>query len=113
METVQLENIKEYKPVITDMKALADTILFKMDSDFSDIETFEFKCANGLLIQIEAEYKGFDYRTILLRQVYVMNDDLVGFSDYENELRGLLIDGISDLNFNSEEYFYNNTKMFG
>lgn len=112
MEIIQLSNITEYKPVITDMKALADAILAKMDSDYCDIETFDFKCDNVFKIEIEAEYKGFDYRTIVLKQVYVMNDDLVGFPEYENELRGFLIDGISDLNYESEEYFYNNTNMF-
>lgn len=112
MKTIQLENIKEYKPVITDMKGLAGTILSKMDSDFSGIETFEFERKNGLRIEIEADYRGFDYRTILLKQVYVMNKDLETLSDYENELRGFLIDGISDLNCESENYFYNNTKMF-
>ncbi|GAB6121125.1 hypothetical protein [Dysgonomonas termitidis] len=111
METIRLDNITEYRPVIRDFNSLADMIISKMDGNYSGYKTFEFECGNGIKIQVEADYKGFNTRVIALKQIYIMSEDLEAFAEYEDCLKELLTDRISDLNYNAEQGYYSSNQI--
>lgn len=104
-------DIQDFKPCLTDESI--DKLVKLIMSDL-DIYSYEgrrrrsFECTNGIRIDIEANYRGSKYRSIQLKNVYVMykvDDDWKSIEEYEGRLNSLLSDGIGELNYKEEEEY--------
>ena len=108
-------DIQDFKPCLTDESI--DKLVKLIMSDL-DIYRYEghrlrsFECTNGIRVDIEANYRGSKYRSIQLKNVYVMyndGDDYRSIEEYEETLNSLLSDAIGELNYKEEEeYEYEN-----
>lgn len=104
-------DIQDFKPCLTDESI--DKLVKLIMSDL-DIYSYEgrrrrtFECTNGIRVDIEANYRGSKYRSIQLKNVYVMykvDDDWKSIEEYEGRLNSLLSDAIGELNYKEEEEY--------
>ena len=104
-------DIQDFKPCLTDESI--DKLVKHIMSDL-DIYSYEghrlrsFECTYGIRVDIEANYRGSKYRSIQLKNVYVMyndGDDYRSIEEYEGTLNSLLSDAIGELNYKEEEEY--------
>lgn len=104
-------DIQDFKPCLTDESI--DKLVKLIMSDL-DIYSYEghrlrsFECTNGIRVDVEADYRGSAYRSIQLKNVYVMyndGDDYRSIEEYEETLNSLLSDAIGELNYKEEEEY--------
>lgn len=104
-------DIQDFKPCLTDESIDKLVKLIMSDLDIYSYEGYrllEFECSNGIKIDVEVNYRGFGYRNIQLKNVYVMyndGDDYRSIEEYEETLNSLLSDAIGELNYKEEEEY--------
>lgn len=104
-------DIQDFKPCLTDesIDKIVKAIITKLDIyNYEGYKLLEFECANGINIDVEVNYRGFDYRNIQLNHIYVMykvDEDYKSIEEYEEILNSLLSDAIGELNYKEEEEY--------
>lgn len=104
-------DIQDFKPCLTDesIDKIVKAIITNLDIyNYEGYKLLEFECANGIKIDVEVNYRGFDYRNIQLNHIYVMykvDEDYKSIEEYEEILNSLLSDAIETLNYKEEEEY--------